>query len=96
MAAAESAVPRPHAVRTPFAIALQLGRSLPYLLAMTLASGRGEHRAVHLLAVKIVDAIRDRGRDKNLRPVIDQQQRTRPLTRARLRQTSRSFAQMAA
>ena len=46
---------------------------------MTLASGRGEHRAVHLLAVKIVDAIldgaRDRGRDKNLRPVIDQQQR---------------------
>ena len=81
-------------------IALQLGRSLLYLLAMTLASGRGEHRAVHLLAVKIVDAIldgaRDRGRDKTLRPVIDQQQRTTPLTRARLRQTSRSFAQMAA
>jgi hypothetical protein len=67
---------------------------------MTLARGRGEHRTVRLLAVKIVDAIldgaRDRGRDKNLRPVIDQQQRTRPLLRPRLRQTTRSFGQMAA
>jgi hypothetical protein len=67
---------------------------------MTLARGRGEHRAVRLLAVKIVDAIldgaRDRGRDKNLRSVIDQQQRTRPLLRPRLRQTTRPFGQMAA
>jgi hypothetical protein len=67
---------------------------------MTLASGRGEHHVVRLLAVKIVDAIldgaRDRGRDKNLRPVIDQQQRTKPLSRARLRQPTHSFGQMAA
>lgn len=67
---------------------------------MTLAQGRGEHSAVRHLAAKIVDAIldgaRDRGRDKNLRPVVDQQQRTRPLTRARIRRTARSFGQMAA
>ena len=67
---------------------------------MTLASGRGEHRSTRIFAVKIADAIldgaRDRGRDKNLRPVIDQQQRTGPLTRARLRRTTDSFGKMAA
>lgn len=67
---------------------------------MTLASGCGEHRATRIFAVKIADAIldgaRDRGRDKNLRPVIDQQQRSGPLTRARLRRTIDSFGQMAA
>jgi len=73
---------------------------LTYLLAMTLATGRGEHRAVRPLAAKIVDAIldgaRDRGRDKTLRPVLDQQQRICPLTRTRPRRTGRSFGKMAA
>ena len=73
---------------------------LTYLLAMTLATGRGEHHAVRPLAVKIVDAIfdgaRDRGREKKLRAVLDQQQRTRPLTRARSRKTARSCGKMAA
>jgi hypothetical protein len=67
---------------------------------MTLATGRGEHRSVRPLAAKIVDAIldgaRNRGRDKNLRPVLDQQHRTHPLTRARPRRTGRSFGQMVA
>ena len=67
---------------------------------MTLASGRGEHRATRIFAAKIAEAIldgaRDRGRDKNLRPVIDQQQRSGPLTRARLRRTTHSFGKMAA
>jgi hypothetical protein len=67
---------------------------------MTLDRGRGELRAIHRHAVKIVDAIldgaRDHGRDKNLRPVIDQQQRNMPLTRARRRRTPRSFGKMAA
>jgi hypothetical protein len=67
---------------------------------MTLARGRGDHRAVRPLAEKIVDAIldgaRDRGRDKNPRSVVDQQQRTTPLTRARPRRTARFLGQMAA
>jgi hypothetical protein len=67
---------------------------------MTLAAGRGEHRAVRPLAEKIVDAIldgaRDRGREKNLRSVLDQQQRTRPLTRARPRRKARPFGKMVA
>jgi hypothetical protein len=73
---------------------------LTYLLAMTLATGRGEHGAVRPLAAKIVDAIldgaRDRGRDKNLRPVLDQQQRTSPLTRARPRRAARSLGPVVA
>lgn len=73
---------------------------LTYLLAMTFATGRGEHRAVRPLAVKLVDAIldgaRDRSRDKNLRPVLDQQQRTTPLTRARPRRTARYLGQVVA
>jgi hypothetical protein len=58
---------------------------------MTLATGRGEHSACRALAQKIADAIldgaRDRGRAKSLRTVIDQQQRTRALTRTRPRRT---------
>jgi len=50
--------------------------------------------------MKIVDAIldgaRDRGRDKSLRAVLDQQQRTHPLTRARSRKPARSFGKIAA
>src|ERR1700728_4788042 len=46
---AEPVAPPPRVIRTPFAIALQLGRALTYLLAMTLAVGRGEHRAVRPL-----------------------------------------------
>jgi hypothetical protein len=67
---------------------------------MTLASGRGEHRALHKVALKLVDAIldgaRDRGADKNLRPLLDQQQRTRPLTRARPRQNGQFAGKKAA
>ena len=64
-----------HGMARRAAIAALAGPLLTYLLAMTLATGRGEHRSVRPLAAKIVDAIldgaRDRGRDKSLRPVLD-------------------------
>ena len=67
---------------------------------MTLARGRGEHGVLRSLAQKIVNAVldgaRDRSRDKHPRPVIDQQQRTMPLTRARIRLKERPLGQMAA
>jgi hypothetical protein len=72
---------------------------LTYLLAMTLAVGRGEYRAVRPLAVKIVDAILDGARDRGrniLRTVLDQQQRMRPLTHTRPRRKGRSIGKRAA
>lgn len=76
-------------VRTPFAIALQMSRSLACLLALVSAQYRGEHRARHGAARRLTDAIldgaRDRGRGPRVRSVVDQQRRTRPLDHIRPR-----------
>jgi len=71
-------------VRTFFAVALQIARMYPQMVALTralhLGDSLGLRRAARALAQGILDGARDRGRGRLVRSVIDQQRRTVPLT----------------
>lgn len=87
-------------MRTFFAIALQLGRAYPALVALTRATYRGDElgvlRAARSIAEDILDAARDRGAGPLVRSVIDLQRRTEPLTRLRPSRPGRSPQAVAA
>lgn len=74
-------------VRTFFAVALQIARCLPALVAIAKALYMGDcvglRRAARDLAQGILDGARDRGTGPLVRSVIDQQRRTLSLTRLR-------------
>lgn len=75
------------AVRTFFAIALQLARVFPQLLELVRAAGRDDRhlrrRAALAIADAVLDGARDRGKGKFLRTLIDQQQRSASLNKLR-------------
>jgi hypothetical protein len=81
------AEPRNGAVRTTFAVALQLGRVLARLVALMCAAAIGDRAQVRRLAASIATAIlrgaRDRGRGRYVRSLVDQQRRRESLTRLR-------------
>jgi hypothetical protein len=87
-------------VRTFFAVALQLGRAYPALVALARATYRGDElgvrRAARSIAEDILDGARDRGAGPLARSVIDQQRRTEPLTRLRPSRPGRSPQAIAA
>lgn len=74
-------------VRTFFAVALQIARCFPALIAVAKAQYNGDRlglrRAARDLAQGILDGARDRGTGPLVRSVIDQQRRIDPLTRLR-------------
>jgi hypothetical protein len=74
-------------VRTFFAVALQIGRMFPALVALTNAVHSGDRlalrRAARTIADGILDGARDRAAGPLVRSVIDQQRRTHSLTRLR-------------
>jgi hypothetical protein len=88
-----SAKPPPR--RTTFAVALQLGRSFPSLIALVRAvyvhDETGARRASRQIARGILRGARDRSRQRYPRALPSLQQRTEPLTRMRL-PTGRSVA----
>jgi hypothetical protein len=83
-------------VRTFFAVALQIARSFPALVAIANAvhcSDRlGLRRAARTIAQAILDGARDRGVGPLVRSVIDQQRRTASLTRLRPSRSGRTQA----
>jgi hypothetical protein len=74
-------------VRTFFAVALQMARLFPELVALTKALHAGDRlavrRAARTIAQGILDGARDRGSGPLVRSLIDQQRRTQSLTRLR-------------
>lgn len=74
-------------VRTFFAVALQIARSFPALVAIATAIYAGDRLAVRgaarILAQAILDGARDRGSGPLVRSVFDQQRRTGSLSRLR-------------
>jgi hypothetical protein len=82
-----SKLPHPAPIRTFFAVALQLGRVFPSLIALTRAVGCADRfsvrRAAHEIADGVLDGARDRGRGELVRSVIDQQRRATPLKQLR-------------
>lgn len=87
-------------VRTFFAVALQIGRSFPALVALATAvysaDRLGVRRAARTIAQAILDGARDRGSGSLVRSVIDQQRRTESLTRLRPSRTGRTPQALAA
>jgi len=90
------AAPPPHVaatsaerpIRTRFAVGLQLGRMFPTLLGLVrqqYARDPAETVSAELIAQAVIDGARDRSRDAHLRPLLDLQKRTAPLTRTRRR-----------
>lgn len=73
--------------RTLFAVSLQLSRFFGTLCALTRAGFERDRKTVLLSALLIADGIlfgaRDRSRDKHLRPLYDQQQRSDSLHKPR-------------
>jgi hypothetical protein len=88
------------AVRTFFAVALQLGRAFPSLVELTRAVDHcdrsGMRGAARLVADAVLQGARDRGQGPLVRSAIDQQRRTVPLTRLRLSRPGRSPQALAA
>ena len=88
------------AVRTFFAVALQLGRVFPSLIELIRAVERRDQRAMRRAASLIANAVlhgaRDRGRGQHVRSVIDQQRRTKPLTGLRPSRSGRTPQAIAA
>lgn len=68
---------------------LQLTRCLPAVLTLVRAGHEGQPLRVRAASIEIATDIlrcaRDRSRDHHLRPLLDQQQRTDSLTKARRR-----------
>jgi hypothetical protein len=87
-------------VRTFFAVALQIARSFPALVALAKAVYNGDRlavrRAAQLIAQSILDGARDRGSGPLVRSAIDQQRRTDPLTRLRPSRPGRTPQALAA
>jgi hypothetical protein len=87
-------------VRTLFAVALQIARAFPALVALAQALYTGDrlglHRAARSIASAILDGARDRGGGPFVRTVIDQQRRTEPLTRTRRSRPGRTPQAVAA
>lgn len=96
----ELSSPQPAALRTLFAITLQLGRCFPELCALVRAHYQGDHlgirRSTRALASGILRGARDRSRDRPLRTLHDQQSRTEPLRRLRPSRPGRGPAAVAA
>ena len=71
------------AVRTFFAIALQLARAFPRLVDLAVGVAERDHarlrRAARALADAVLDGARDRGTGPLVRSLIDQQRRSEPL-----------------
>jgi len=87
-------------VRTFFAVALQMARMFPALVALTKAVYAGDRlgvrRAARIIAQGILDGARDRGPGPLVRSVIDQQRRPTALTRLRPSRPGRSPQAIAA
>jgi hypothetical protein len=68
---------------------LQLSRCLPAVLTLVRAGREQQPQRVRAASIDIATDIlrcaRDRSRDRNLRPLLDQQQRTDSLTKPRRR-----------
>jgi len=66
-----------------------MGRCRAALIALVRSGYLGEPAAARAAATRVATGIlrgaRDRSRDPHIRPVLDQQQRTEPLTRVRKR-----------
>ncbi len=92
--------PPPAAIRTFFAVALQLGRVLPSLIELTRTIDRadpaGMRRAARVIADGVLDGAHDRGRGQLVRSAIDQQRRSEPLTRLRPSRSGRTPQAVAA
>jgi hypothetical protein len=82
------------AVRTFFAIALQLARVFPQLVELVRAAARDDRRACQRASLAIADAVldgaRDRGSGKFLRSLIDQQRRHESLNKLRPSRSGRT------
>jgi hypothetical protein len=80
-----------HPIRTAFSVTLQLARGVSSLVAIVRHSYRDEPRAAHTAAVDLATGVlrgaRDRSRDPDPRPLIDQQRRTSSLTSVRERKS---------
>lgn len=92
--------PSPAPIRTFFAVALQIGRAFPNLIALTRAIAGADRfamrRAARKIAEGVLDGARDRGRGVIVRSVIDQQRRTTPLTQPRPSRPGRTPQALAA
>ena len=82
------------AVRTLFAIALQLARTFPRLVELIAGAYDGDRlrvrRAARALAEAVLDGARDRGTGPLVRSLIDQQRRSEPLLHTRPRRLGRT------
>jgi hypothetical protein len=87
-------------VRTFFAVALQIGRMFPELVALSKALHAGDwlgvRRAARAIAQGILDGARDRGGGPLVRSVIDQQRRMESLTKLRRSRPGRTPQAVAA
>ena len=75
-------------VRTRFSVGLQLGRMFPSLLGLLRQQYAADPAAsvtCRQIAQAVIDGALDRSRDRHLRPVLDLQRRTAPLTCVRKR-----------
>ena len=76
-------------VRTAFSITLQLGRCCPALVVLVRSAYCDDPAAARAAAGRVAAGIlrgaRDRSRDPHIRPLLDQQLRTEPMTDVRKR-----------
>jgi hypothetical protein len=84
----------PPPFRTFFAIALQIARAFPAVVALVASTYDGDRlaarRAARQLADAILDGARDRGTGPLVRSLVDQQRRTEPLRAMRPRRVGRT------